>query len=57
MFGDLNEKRTYELYSSYTGDTLGTFDSRSAANSERNISERDGDYSLRIRTHVERLSS
>jgi len=48
----LDEKREYVLYSSYTGDTLGKFDSRKEANVERNISERDGDYSTRIRTIV-----
>jgi hypothetical protein len=48
----LDEKREYTLYSKYTGDTLGTFGSRKEANAERNISERDGDYSTRIRTTV-----
>jgi hypothetical protein len=50
----LNETRTYELYSRYTDDTLGSFDTRKEATVERNISERDGDYSTRIRTVVTR---
>ncbi len=48
----LDEKKQYELYSSYDQLVVGTFDSRGEANAERNISERDGDFSLRIRTII-----
>lgn len=48
----LSEKREYVLWDSYTGEDIATLDTRSDANTEQSIYERNGEYQTRIRTVV-----